>query len=355
MKFQFTLITLVLTSTAASIAHEFSGARPDGHAPIGVMAEHTHNQGEFMASYRFMFMDMNGMRSGNNGVDPSEVFGANYTVSPTDMSMQMHMFGLMYAPSHKITLMGMTSFQEKEMSHTIFPMAAPLIALNDKNTEFTTKSSGLGDIKLSSLINLHKGENDRALMSIGISLPTGSINQKDKIPGPGGRLARQLPAPMQMGSGTYDLLGSLTYGNQQETGSYGVQGNTVIRLDENSHYYKLGNTFEVLAWKSWLVHPSTSVSVTGYAKSEEKLEGSQKDVGLNPPFAPARRTVSTAFGENYGGEQAGLRLGINFLGVEAGAKGHRFAAEIDIPIYRDLNGYQLETDYVFMLGWQKAW
>ena len=77
-------------------------------------------------------------------------------------------------------------------------------------------------------------------------------------------------------------------------------------------------------------------------------------MGQAPPFALSRRTVTSAFGENYGGEQAGLRFGINFLDAEAGSKGHRFAAEIDLPVYRDLNGYQLETDYTFTLGWQKA-
>jgi len=135
------------------------------------------------------------------------------------------------------------------MSHTIFPMAAPLIALNDGSTQFVTKSSGLGDVKLSSLINLHKGESDRALMALGVNLPTGSISKKDNIPGPGGRLKRQLPAPMQLGSGSYDLFGSFTYNNQRETGSYGFQGSTVIRLEDNSHDYRLGNRLEY-GWAS---------------------------------------------------------------------------------------------------------
>jgi hypothetical protein len=337
-------------------AHDYKSARPDSHAPISVMGEHTHAKGDLMTSYRFMFMDMDGMRSGSHGVDPSDVFAANYTVSPTDMSMQMHMFGLMYAPSDKVTLMGMTSYQEIEMTHTIFPMAAPLIALNDGKTGFTTKSHGIGDIKLSGLVNLHKGESDRALMSLGVSLPTGSIGKQDIIPGPGGRIDRQMPAPMQLGSGTYDFLGSLTYVNQMETWSYGFQGNTVIRLEsENSHGYQLGDQIQLLGWMSWLVNPSTSLNLSAYGKVEGKLSGNQSGVGLNPPFAPSRRTVPTAFGENYGGEQAGIRVGVNFLGEEAGAKGHRFALEVDLPLYRHLNGYQLETDLITTLGWQKAW
>jgi hypothetical protein len=36
--------------------------RADGHAPIGVMGNHRHKSGEFMVSYRFMYMDMEGNR-----------------------------------------------------------------------------------------------------------------------------------------------------------------------------------------------------------------------------------------------------------------------------------------------------
>lgn len=352
-KILFIPILLLIAGTLAH-AHQYTGARPDGHAPIMVMSDHTHGKGEYMLSYRYMFMDMDGMRSGSDSVDPSDVFNANYTVSPTDMTMEMHMLGMMYAPSSTVTLMGMTSLQEKEMSHTIFPMAAPLIALNDGSTEFTTRSSGLGDVKLAALIQTLKREDDRAHFTLGVSLPTGSISKKDEIPGPGGRLKRQMPAPMQLGSGTTDLLTGFTYTKQEETRSFGAQINGTFRIDENSHDYRLGNKVEALGWMAWLINPSASVSVTAYAKSEGELHGLQKNVGQAPPFAPTRRTVTTAFGENYGGEQAGLRLGINFLGEEAGSKGHRFAAEIDVPLYRDLNGYQLETDYTFTIGWQKA-
>lgn len=355
MKFYNTLLILSTTFGATASAHEFQSSRPDSHAPISVMGDHTHQKGDWMASYRFMFMDMDGMRSGTDSVDSSDVFAANYTITPTDMRMSMHMFGLMHAPSDTFTLMAMLPYLDTEMDHSIFSMAAPLIALNDGETTFTTQSEGFGDLKLSSLIKLHTGESDRAHLTIGVSVPTGSISKQDNIPGPGGRIDRQLPAPMQLGSGSTDLLGAFTYGKQLEAWSYGIQGNTVIRLEDNSHGYQLGDKVEALGWLSWLANPSTSLSMTAYAKTEGKLSGTQRDVGVNPPFAPTRRTVTTAIGDNYGGDQAGLRLGLNFLGKASGARGHRFALEVDLPLYRDLNGYQLETDLIATLGWQKAW
>ena len=42
-------------------------------------------------------------------------------VSPVEMSMEMHMFGLMYAPSDSVTLMLMGNYIEKDMSHATMP------------------------------------------------------------------------------------------------------------------------------------------------------------------------------------------------------------------------------------------
>jgi len=36
------------------------------------------------------------------------------------------------------------------------------------------------------------------------------------------------------------------------------------------------------------------------------------------------------------------------------AIGHRLAIEYALPLHRDLNGPQLETDSVVTIGWQKA-
>ena len=36
--------------------------RPDEHAPISVMNDHTHSKDSWMVSYRYMYMDMDGMR-----------------------------------------------------------------------------------------------------------------------------------------------------------------------------------------------------------------------------------------------------------------------------------------------------
>ena len=89
-------------------------ARPDSHAQIGVMGEHGHKAGEMMFSYRFMAMDMQGLQSGTDTVETADVLKV-FMIAPTAMDMRMHMFGVMFAPHDKITLMGMTSYQQRHM------------------------------------------------------------------------------------------------------------------------------------------------------------------------------------------------------------------------------------------------
>jgi hypothetical protein len=56
----------------------------------------------------------------------------------------------------------------------------------------------------------------------------------------------------------------------------------------------------------------------------------------------------------YGGDRLDLLFGVNLIGQKGAICGHRLAAEFGFPVYQDLNGPQLETDYTFTLGWQKA-
>ena len=65
---------------------------PDAHGPIGTMANHTHNFGEFMFSYRYMNMFMKGTLVGTEGVSdqdvvrPTQAGGLGFRVTPTDMT-----------------------------------------------------------------------------------------------------------------------------------------------------------------------------------------------------------------------------------------------------------------------------
>ncbi|MEO0509707.1 MAG: transporter [Verrucomicrobiota bacterium] len=331
---------------------------PDGHASISVMGDHTHAKGGFMLSYRFMSMEMDGMRNGTDRVSSTEVFAADggYTVTPTEMSMDMHMFGLMYAPSDKLTLMLMANYLESEMDHLINP-AAPAMLFNvvGGNT-FTTESSGWGDTRLTALYRFYLEGNRKAHVGIGLSLPTGSIDEKDRTPRPGMPPTfnvNQLPAAMQLGSGTYDLLPSFTFVQQFEKWSWGAQANGIIRLEsENDNGYRLGHVFESIAWTGYNLTDWLGLNGGFSYQYKGELRGTQDDVGTNGPMG--LNSVTTAFNENYGGERIDAILGLNLLAPSGALEGHRIAADLRLPLWQDLNGYQLETDWILTLGWQKA-
>ena len=221
--------------------------RPDEHAPISIMGDHTHAKGSFMASYRYMRMDMDGMRQGTDRISSSEVFAEGFVVTPESMTMDMHMLGFMYGFSEKLTLTLMSNYTELEMDHSVAQMAAGMI--NNGSTEFTTEASGIGDTRIGGLYRFFLEESQKAHFGLSFSLPTGSIDEKDRTPGPGGPDNRLLPAAMQLGSGTVDLLPSVTYVKQLESATLGLQANAVIRLeDENSNGYRFGNRFGLTTW-----------------------------------------------------------------------------------------------------------
>ncbi|MEJ2112948.1 MAG: nitrous oxide reductase accessory protein NosL, partial [Flavobacteriaceae bacterium] len=78
--------------------------RPDAHAPIGIMGDHLHEKGGLMLSFRYMNMAMKGNKSGTDDISNDAIY-IDYMVAPQQMTMDMFMFGVMYAPSDKITLM----------------------------------------------------------------------------------------------------------------------------------------------------------------------------------------------------------------------------------------------------------
>ena len=64
--------------------------------------------------------------------------------------------------------------------------------------------------------------------------------------------------------------------------------------------------------------------------------------------------VQTANPDLYGGERVDVGVGFNLLGRSGVLKGQRLALEASTPIYQDLNGPQMETDWTLTIGWQYA-
>jgi len=324
---------------ALSSAFADRASLPDDHAPISVMGDHNHKQGKWMSAYRYSGMKMEGNRSGTDNISTDEVLD-DFMVAPLKMNMDMHMFGLMYGATDKLTLMGMVPYVQKSMS-----------LVNRMDVNFKTKTEGLSDIKLSGLYTVFESETDaslhhgrqKLLLNLGASLPTGSITERGDTPAGNNQ---KLPYPMQLGSGTVDPLIGLTYIHKYDDWSWGAQGNLILRIGKNDQGYRLGNEFSATTWIARNLNHYSSLSFRLEGKSWGDINGEDDD--LNPMMVPTART------DLRGGERVDALIGLNLIAPQEALAGHRLAAEFGLPVYQNLDGPQMETDYRFTLGWQWA-
>ena len=222
------LVAVCAASVCISVSAD-EGVRADSHAPIGVMAEHVHLKGEWMLSYRFMSMDMDGNRQGNDRVSPDDIvtsepnafFGQpmqppTLRVVPLDMRMNMHMFGAMYAPSDRVTLMAMANIVEKTMDHVTYQGGTGTTVLGG----FRTKTNGPGDTSLLALVSLMNQPDRKLHLIAGLSLPTGATDETGTILTPMNMQPEvRLPYPMQLGSGTFDPIVGASFQSVHASGS----------------------------------------------------------------------------------------------------------------------------------------
>ena len=320
-------------------AHGSTGLpRPDAHAPIGVMGDHLHDAGEVMFSYRFSRMAMRDNYDGDDTLRDREVVGTpgnpgRFMVVPTSMEMDMHMIGVMFAPHDAVTTAVMVPFLRLRMDH-----------LTRAGGRFTTESSGIGDVKAQALVRLFDTGSHEAHLNAGLSFPSGSIDEKDFLPAAGSD--QRLPYPMQLGSGTWDLLPGATYKGHAGDFSWGAQALGTLRTGRNRNGYRLGDRADVTAWGAyqWTSWLSTSARLA-YGWWDD-IHGS--DDRLNPNMVP------TADPDRRDGQRLDWLLGLNLTVPFGRAGNHRLAVEYGRPFYQRLDGPQLGADWRVIAGWQSA-
>lgn len=301
--------------------------RPDSHAPIGVMGEHTHEAGEWMVSYRYMSMEMDGMRDGSTDLSSADLFRLGFPVAPTDMTMDMHMLGFMFAPTDEVTLTVMTGYEYNKMNHVTMPGSPPRAAMGPT---FEMETEGWGDTSFGALVKIHDANRQRVHLNVGLSAPTGNLTSR--------------AYPMHTGTGTWDFLPGVTWLWQDNALSGGAQVLGRVHLGENDLGFAYGDSVKGTGWLAYMLSDFLSVSGRLSLEHTGSIDGNDfrfpGPVFLSPPMD----------GANIGGTWAEFGAGFNLYG----AGGHRIAFEAVLPFYQDLNGPHLQRDWMFTVGWQKA-
>ena len=329
----------------------YTDDKPNAHAPIGMMGDHTHEAGEVMFSYRLMHMFMEGTRYGTDRLTTDEVrrpmrpVPGGYMVAPESMRMWMHMFGFMYGWNDTVTLTLMVPYLNNSMNH-----------VTRNGMKFTTRSEGFGDLRFGSLWRLWAVEAPsigahRFHFNLSLSVPTGDIEPTDWTPlgGPNTRL----PYPMHLGSGTFDFYPGLTYGGEMGRASWGVQAIGTLRAGENSNDFSKGDAYTVNVHGAYEVVKNTlSSSVRLSWNHWEAYDGADPRILMRAPNG--MRIAQMAFPDLLGGQRLDLLFGINVLFPDFMDLENRLAVEGGFPVYQYLDG-QLETDSVVTFGWQAVY
>ncbi|MGB0719820.1 MAG: transporter [Bdellovibrionales bacterium] len=324
--------------------------------PISIMGGHTHGPGSVMFSYRYARMDMGGNRDGTRSLSPEEIATtipnrfagtpgqpATLRVVPTDMHMNMHMFGAMYGVNDWLTVMAMGAWMDKDMRAVTFAGGAGTTVLGTN----TMRTQGWGDVRLNAMFEAYHQGAHSIVVEPGLSVPTGSIKEEATMLMPNGaRMRRRASYGMQMGSGTYDFMPRVTYSGFAGDWSWGAQYTGEIRLeDENSQGYALGDKHRADIWGGYKITPDVSGSLRLGGMTQGKIDGIDTNIS---------GAMQGADPDNYGGMVIEGGLALNYKAQNGVLAGHRFGVEVTAPLYQNLNGPQLERDYTAMIGWTKA-
>jgi hypothetical protein len=307
-------------------------------AQLNVLGGHTHCAGQVMLGYDYTHTHMGGLYEGTKEVSPAKVFSQGFGVVHTGMDMDMHMFDVMYAPSDQLTLMSMLPYTQMTMNH-----------LTSTGTRFTQSTEGFGDLDMMALWTVYGDScagGNRIVLNAGVSFPTGSIATKDHKDGKLSEPLVQLEYPMQLGSGTYDLLPGISYLGDSANWTWGAKTLETVRFGRNDHDYRLGNEYGGSGWVAYAFTDWFAPSLRVEGKEWENITGADPALATNP--TPEGRPNLRA------GSRVDLLFGLNLYVPKGVLTGNRLYIEGGLPIYQDLTGPQLGTAWMIGAGWTYA-
>lgn len=319
--------------------------------PAGIMFGHMLDKpGDFMMGYRFMYNWTGGnMMHGAHRVADQTIVDQGCSdaspcrFTPTFMNMRMHMLDIMYAPTKWWNVMLMPTFMDMDMNLRRLAGAPPAVPGVHEHTGAAGHETGaVGDTYFSSLVKLINIPGHRVHMNLGLSAPTGKVDIELR------RMAKidggLIHFGMQLGSGTWDFMPSLTYAGEKSRWSWGAQLSGVKRLEEkNKSGYRLGDMFQATTWGGYDLTQWLTASVRG----AYTLQGAvHRDFdAFNARIGPMD------FPANYGGQFWDIGLGLNAIIPGGRFAGNRFGFEWIQPVRNDFNGFQLDRKGSLAATW----
>ena len=339
-----------ISTNHASHEHQDHGV----HAPAGVMFDHMlPKAGDMMVGYRYMYGSqsgdtLNGTQSVSDSILLANGCGPNPCyIRSANMSMNMHMLDLMYAPTDWLTLMLMPQFVSMSMTMNALD-GAPVSDQQEMirhHLQSGHQTGGVGDLGMYGLVKIFDNGMHHLHFTTGFSAPTGDVGiQLNTNHGITGGF---IDYGMQLGSGTWDFKPSLTYTGKWQQFSWGAQASGTVRMqNQNASGYALGDIYQTTAWGSYGFTHWLSGSIRGLYTAQDGIRGQYN--GLINQYGPADYT------SNYGGHDWDVGFGMSAMVPSGSLAGNRISVEWLQPVQDNVNGYQLQRDGTLTATWGLA-
>ncbi|MCH7574419.1 MAG: transporter [Candidatus Marinimicrobia bacterium] len=211
------------------------------------------------------------------------------------------------------------------------PYLSKGMELTKNGNRVSRDASGWGDLKLLGKYQFYQRDTRRATLRItflgGIKLPTGKADASDEM-GP-------LPRPLQLGSGSFDVLGGPIVTYVRNRIGLNVEGS--YRKNSQAEGYQFGDVWSAnLAMgyrifpKVYKTYPSPYSSI--FVELLSEFSGKDRKEGLEQP--------------NTGKKILVLSPGVQFVF----SRTFLLEASLQLPLYQYFNGEQLGLDYSYTFG-----
>ncbi len=261
-------------------------------------------KGEFLLRQQFISIQ-SGDDSSSANRDRSE------TVSATT---------LVYGVNHKIALFGILPYRDIELN------------LDMGSGQITRSNHGQGDISLFGRYIFKQdnqpGSTFRMAAFAGFKAPTGDNNSRDNL--------GKLPAPVQTGTGSWDVFGGLVITRQ--TLDWQLDAQLSYRLNTEADEFKAGNVLRLdSSWQKRLWPDKLSTGVPGflYGVIEMNLINQREN------------TLNGVDDGNSGGTRLLLAPGIQYVTRRWIVEG-----SVQVPVVQQLNGDALELGSILRAGFR---
>ena len=277
--------------------------------------------------YRYKAVEFEGYLDGTTERSNAEVL-ALYPVLPTVITQEAHIVGLNYRFSNLLDFNLTVPYIFQSTEH-----------IRRRGAPFTLRSEGVGDVAFAANYALYKHGQSAAILTMGITAPTGSINAKGDTPR--GRNT-QLPYAMQIGSGTWEWHPGLTLTAPLGNWQVGTTLDGAIRLGENDRNYSLGDEFSATVWANRDI--GSRLEFGSYVRGEcwGGIDG--QDLDVNPLIAPV------ADPNTYGGCSIEVGASLRVKWKEDLYDNCYFELGGGLPVYQNLKGPQPKEKWNLSLG-----